>query len=82
LVWPDVELKPGQTTTLHPGVLKVTAPRVAEYKITLRDGQKAGFINTAVGKMALPAGDYLLEVHEQRIPFELKEGQEVEIKLQ
>lgn len=82
LRWPDVELKPGRTTTLNPGVLRVTAAGVAEYKITLRDGEKAGIINTAVGKIALPAGAYLLEVNEQRIPFELKEGQEVEIKLQ
>ena len=82
LIWPDVELKPGQTTTLRPGVLKIAAPGVVEYNITLRDGRKAGYINTAVGRMALPAGEYLLEVKELRIPFELKEGQEVEIKLQ
>ena len=82
LIWPDVELKPGQTTTLRPGVLKIAAPGVVEYNITLRDGLKAGYINTAVGRMALPAGEYLLEVRELRIPFELKEGQEVEIKLQ
>jgi hypothetical protein len=82
LKWPDVELKPGQTTTLRPGVLKVTAPKVVEYNITLRDGRKAGYINTAVGRVAFPAGEYILEVQELRIPFELKEGQVVEIKLQ
>jgi hypothetical protein len=49
---------PGQTTTLHPGA-QGHRTRIADYTITLRDGRKAGIVNTAVGKMALPAGDYL-----------------------
>jgi len=82
LVWPDVELKPGQTTTLNPGVLKVTDRGIYEYRVTLPDGQKAGTVSSGSTKIALPAGAYILEVKEQRIPVELKEGQEVEIKLQ
>jgi len=82
LVWPDVELKPGQTTTLNPGVLKVTARGIYEHTITLPDGQRAGRVSSGSSKIALPAGAYILEVKEQRIPVELKEGQEVEIKLQ
>jgi len=82
LVWPDVELKPGQTTTLNPGVLKVTAPGIFEYKITLPDGQRAGRVTSGNTKIALPAGAYVLEVKELRVPVELKEGAEVEIKLQ
>lgn len=82
LIWPDVELKPGQTTTLTPGVIKVTARGIFEYRVTLANGQRAGTVDSGNSRLPLPAGAYVLEVKEQRIPVELREGQEVEIKLQ
>jgi len=82
LVWPDVEVKPGQTTTLNPGVIKVSGRGIFEYRVTLPDGQTAGTVTSGNTRLPLPPGVYILETKERRIPVELKEGQEVEIKIQ
>lgn len=82
LVWPDVELKPGQTTTLRPGIIKVSGPGIYEYKVTMPGGQKAGTVDSGRSRLALPPGAYVLEIKERKIPIELKEGEEVEIKVQ
>ena len=82
LVWPDVEVKPGATTTLRPGVIKVSAPRIWEYKVVGPDGRLAGMVRSSAKSLPVPAGSYTLEVEGRTIPVAVKEGEEVEIKLQ
>ena len=40
LVWPDVEVKPGTTTMLNPGIIKVSGRGIFEFQVTLPNGQK------------------------------------------
>ena len=90
-LWPGgVELKPGETVTLKPGVVSVkkssAAPRLLCGEDS--DGQVAAKANTG-RQMALPPGKYVVELDmpslpddQRKIPVELAEGQEVDINLQ
>ena len=81
LVWPDVELKPGKTTTLNPGVVNVRTSRIGRYEVTASDGQVVGKVGTGANRLALPAGNYSLDANGQKVPIELKEGQQVQINV-
>jgi hypothetical protein len=81
LVWPDVELKPGKTTTLNPGVISVRTSQIAQYEVTGPEGQLAGKVGTGANRLALPAGEYTLKLPDQTVPITLKEGQVVEITI-
>ena len=90
-LWPGgVELKPGETLTLKPGVVvvqKSSAP-VVFFVVKSADGQEAAKGNTGL-RIALPPGKYVVELdmpvlpeEQRKVPVELAEGQEVEINLQ
>jgi hypothetical protein len=82
LIWPDVEIKPGKTTTLNPGVLSVVTAVIAQYDVIGPEGQLAGKVGTGANRLALPAGDYMLRLPDRAIPIALKDGQIVEIKVE
>jgi hypothetical protein len=82
LVWPDVEIKPGKTTTLNPGVISVRTAAIAQYDVIGPEGQLAGSVGTGADRLALPAGEYALKLPDRMIPIDLREGQVVEIKIQ
>jgi hypothetical protein len=82
LIWPDVEIKPGRTTTLNPGVINVRTAVIAQYDVIGPEGQLAGKVGTGANRLALPAGDYILELPDQKLPINLQEGQVVEINIQ
>jgi hypothetical protein len=96
VLWPGgVDLKPGQTITLRPGVLKVKS-RVGIFKFIVRDagGQEAGKGNVpGNSRLALPPGRYVLELDPSKwiktipdamrtVAVDLAEGQEFEINLE
>ena len=63
LLWPGgVELKPGETTTIRPGVLKV-ASNLGIFYFYLRtpDGQEAAR-GDVPGQTKVPVGKYMLEI--------------------
>jgi hypothetical protein len=78
----DVEIRPGKTTTLNPGVISVRTSKIAQYEVFGPEGQSAGKVGTGANRLALPAGRYALRLPEQTIPIDLKEGQVVEIKVE
>ena len=82
LIWPDVEVKPGETTVLNPGVISVNTSTIAQYEVLAADGQLAGKVGTGANRLALPAGKYTLELPDRKLPIELREGQIVEITVQ
>jgi hypothetical protein len=82
LVVPDVEIKPGKTTTLNPGVIRVRTAKIAVYDVTGPEGQLAGQVGTGKDRLALPAGQYTLKLPDRTIPIDLGEGQVVEINVQ
>ena len=82
LILPDIEIKPGQTTTLNPGVISVVTSKIAQYEVFGPEGQLAGQVGTGANRLALPAGQYTLKLPDQTIPITLHEGQVVELKVE
>jgi hypothetical protein len=80
LVWPDIEIKPGKTTTLNPGVIGVHMSTIAQYDVIGPDGQLAGKVGTGKNRLALPPGEYSLVLPDTTTPIVLREGQVAEIK--
>jgi hypothetical protein len=96
LLWPGgVELKPGETTTIKPGVLKVKSD-LGIFRFLLRtpDGQEAadGDVPGAT-QIALPPGKYMLEIdpdkwikqlgdEQRKMEVELSAGQEYELSIE
>jgi hypothetical protein len=81
-LWQEpVEIREGATTTLRPGGLKVVRPEPFSYRVTAADGRVVGEVSSGVPRVALPPGRYMLDAGGQRIPVELREGEDVEIKV-
>lgn len=82
LVWPEtVEIREGATTTLRPGRIEVQSAKTFKGIVKAADGQPVGEISSAIRRIALPPGQYTLEIDGQQIRVGLGEGQDVEIKL-
>ncbi len=96
MLWPaGVELRPGETTTLKPGVLKVKS-NLGIFRFLLRnpDGQEAAEGDVpGHTRVALPPGKYILEidpdqwikqlaVEQRKMEVELTEGQELELSIE
>jgi hypothetical protein len=96
VLWPGgVELKPGETVTLRPGIVKITS-RLGIFKFVAKDakGQEAGKGDVPGSRrLALPPGKYAVEIDPAKwiktipdefrsIAVELEEGQELEIKIE
>jgi len=80
-LWPEtVEIKEGQTTTLRPGAIRVRSSKTFKATVKRADGQLAGEIISGIPRIALPPGQYTLELGGQQVPIELAAGQNVEIK--
>ncbi len=82
LVWPDVEIKPGETTTLNPGVISIRTSKIGKYKVIRADGRLAGKVGTGAKRLALPPGTYALELSDRKVPIELRAGEIVEVKIE
>ena len=81
-VWPGlVEIKEGATTTLRPGGLKVVHAKTFAYRVIGADGQVAAAVSSSVSRVVLPPGRYTLEAGAQRMVVDLREGEDVEIKV-
>lgn len=82
IAWPEtVEIKEGEATTLRPGGLKVVSSSPFKFRVLDADGQPVGEVSSAISRIALPPGKYLLEMGSQKTPVELKAGEDVEITI-
>jgi hypothetical protein len=82
LIWPDVEIKPGLTTTLNPGVIHVRTKAIAKYDVIGPDGQAVAQVGKGADRRALPPGRYNLKLPQRDVPIDLKEGQIVTINVE
>lgn len=81
LLWPNIEIKAGETTVLRPGRITVTGENAGEYRVTTQDGQEAGSASRLLN-LPLPPGDYIAEVEGQQLAIHLEEGQTHEIRVE
>ena len=81
LLWKDIEVKNGEQKILNPGVIELTGLKTSGARVLSEDGSLAGRIVSSWPRLALPAGNYLVEVSGQRVPIDLAEGTKFELKL-
>jgi hypothetical protein len=94
-LWPGgAELKPGEVTTLKPGVLAIKANGVFYYYLFSPDGTQAAKADVpGHTRVALPPGKYTLSIdpdkwlkqfpdERRKMEIELVEGQELEIAIE
>ena len=80
LAWPSVEIAAGKTTVLRPARITVSGAKAGEYKVTTSDGRTVGKVSR-LSNLSVPPGAYMIEVEDQRLTVELREGQTHEIKV-
>jgi hypothetical protein len=84
LVWPYVKIDGGRKTVLQPP--RVTIDGAMKWqkraRIVTADGREVWRFDAVNRRAALPPGDYMVEIDEQRIPFAGTEGEHLEVKPQ
>jgi len=75
-----ISVKEGENLTLNPGGIGVRPQ--GYYKVFKKDGSKAGTISSSDKQLMLPPGDYLIDVADQKVPFSIKQGKIVLIKVE
>lgn len=95
VLWPGgVEVKPGETATLNPGVIKVESNATMYFVVKDQDGHEVGTGDSpGKTKLALPPGKYVVELDKEKwiktltdaqrkMDVELTGGEEFDIKIQ
>jgi Mg-chelatase subunit ChlD len=80
LAWPGIEIAPGKTTVLRPARIKVSGAKAGEYKVSTSDGRSVGSVSRLFN-LPVPSGAYVVEIEDQQLAVELREGQTHEIKI-
>ena len=81
--WPFIKIDGGKTTTLRPAAV-ILAPGVprGKAKVTTQDGKEVARFDAVTSRVALPPGDYIVEVDGNKLPFPATEGQVLEVQPQ
>jgi hypothetical protein len=72
--WP-IDVKGGVDTTMNPGSVTVKYAHYSGHKIFTKAGELVGTVSNIMDWMPLPPGEYVIEIGKQKIPFGLKEGE-------
>lgn len=79
-LWP-IKLEAGQRLVLNPGVVALKGAKITGHKLYDAQGREVGEVSATMSSLALPPGQYSLELGQGREEFELKEGQRLGLKL-
>ena len=74
----EVEVKGGRESKLNPGTVTVKRADYRGHKIFNAAGDVVGSVSNIMSSMPLPPGEYAIEIGGRRIPFSLKEGEDIE----
>ncbi|MFH1034668.1 MAG: VWA domain-containing protein [Pseudomonadota bacterium] len=77
--WP-IKLEAGQKLVLNPGVLHLQGAKITGHRVLDAQGHEVGQVSATMSSIALPPGQYALELEGGRESFELKEGQRLEFR--
>jgi hypothetical protein len=81
-LWKNIDVKGGEHKVLNPGVVTVSGADIRGNPIRDEDGTVVATVSPTQSSVPLPAGKYTLEVRGQKVPIDLAEGQNVQIKAQ
>lgn len=79
--WENVVVEAGATTTLEPGVIRVTGAGVLGHPVRDAGGRVVVTISSILSAVPLPPGDYELDLGGRKVPIALAAGETVEIQL-
>jgi hypothetical protein len=79
LPW-DVLIRAGEKTIMNPGTVEVRRAHYTGHKIFTKRGDFVGEVSNIQDTIPLPPGDYVIEIDEQKIPFTLKEGEDLKFE--
>ena len=78
--WRFVKIDGGKTTTLRPAaVILADGLKWKAARVTTQDGTEVGSFNAVTSRLALPPGDYIVEVDDNKFPFPATEGEVFEV---
>jgi hypothetical protein len=81
--WRFIKVDGGKTTTLRPvAVILADGLKWEKARVTTQDGKEVARFNAVTWKVALPPGDYIVEVDDNKFPFPATEGEVFEVKPQ
>jgi hypothetical protein len=81
--WRFVKVDGGKIVTLRPAAVILTPGlKWQAARITTQDGMEVFRFDAVTSQAALPPGDYLVEVDDNKLPFPATEGEVFEIKPQ
>jgi hypothetical protein len=81
--WRFIKVDGGKTTTLRPAaVILAEGLEWKQARVTTADGTEVAHFDAVTWKVALPPGDYVVEIDGNKIPFPAAEGEVLEIKPQ
>ncbi len=81
-VWRNIEVEDGEHKVLNPGTIKVEGAPVNGIPIMDAEGTVVSKVSGTQNSTTLPPGNYTLEIHNQKVPVDLAEGQDVVIQMQ
>ena len=95
VMWPqDVEVKPGETTTIKPGTIMVTSHvGILSFAVRNLEGQEVGKGASPGHRLTLPPGQYVLDLdtdhwiktltdEQRKMNVDLKAGEELNVEIQ
>jgi len=81
--WRYVKVEGGTVTELHPVRVKLDSElEWDKARVVTQDGTEVARFDAVTSEAILPPGDYIVEVDDNRIPFEASEGAVLELKPQ
>jgi hypothetical protein len=79
--WENIEVKAGQVKVISPAVIIVKGLDHRGARVDTVDGAHVANVSVTASLLPVPPGRYVLEVADQKVPLDLKEGQRMEINL-
>ena len=81
--WRFIKVEGGKATTLRPvAVILAAGLEWQKARVTTAEGSEVARFDAVTWKVALPPGDYIVEVDDNKIPFAAAEGDVLELKPQ
>ena len=81
-LWKDIEVKAGERKVLAPGTITVSGGDIRGTPIKDEEGNVVASVSPIQSWAPLPPGKYTIDFGSQKVPVDLAEGQDVEIKVQ
>ena len=81
--WRFIKIDGGKTLTVRPAaVILADGVKRGAARVTTQDGEEVARFDAVTSRVALPPGDYIVEVDGNKLPFPAAEGDVFEVQPQ